>query len=138
MACLSYDLTGDLTEKGTVVGSMSEAKTCADWVEGSVFGGKPVLKMPTAGGISDGKFLGLKGNVREFAGAGTYPKAQLPNVAVSLGSEGKYELVDASTASLTVKPDGSGSLTFGDYRGEDGAAGTVSGTVTWTCHDPGA
>ena len=138
LACLSYDLTGGLTEKGTTVSSTSEAKTCADWVKGTVFGGKPVLKMPAAGGVSEGKFLGLSGTVADYTGPATYAAEKLSAVSVDLSAPARYEPGSSSTGTLTVKADGSGSFTFDGYTGTDGAPGTVSGTVTWTCHDPEA
>ena len=138
LACLSYELTGGLTEKGTTVSSMSEAKTCAEWVEGSIFGGKPVLKMPAVGGVSEGKFLGLSGTVADYKGPGTYPAGVLDAVSVDLSAPARYEPGSSSTGTLTVEADGSGSFTFAGYTGTDGAPGSVSGTVSWTCHDPGA
>ncbi|NUR63785.1 MAG: hypothetical protein HOV87_34765 [Catenulispora sp.] len=38
----------------------------------------------------------------------------------------------ASSGSVRVNPDGSGSLTFKDLTGD---TGKISGTITWTCVD---
>lgn len=138
LACLTYDLTGGLTEKGTTVSSIDESKTCADWVKGTVFGGGPALKMPAPGGVTQGKFLGLSGTIANYKGAGTYQKGDLSVISADLSAPAQYEQGDSSTATMTINPDGSGSFTFGNYTGKEGASGTASGTVTWTCHDPGA
>jgi hypothetical protein len=50
-------------------------------------------------------------------------------VTYGLGSNG-------GTASVTVKPDGSGSLTFTKANSQSHAGGEpIDGTVTWTCTD---
>ncbi len=149
--CFSYDLTGTLTAKGTSGGMVSTGngtsyETCADWVKGEPDGddGQPSLSMPQGAGLEQGdKFGGLTGNVIEhYHGPGTYQKKDLsgqgsPSGIISPASTVSYVLVSSSTGTVTINADGSGNFTFsklgtGQYAHDE----TVSGSVTWTCHNP--
>ena len=76
-----------------------------------------------------------------YHGPGTYTNRSTPSltgtVQVGIGGLEQGGFVDVfdsdsqSTSSLTVKPDGSGTLDFSGWSSGDN---TVDGTLQWTCH----
>jgi hypothetical protein len=149
--CFTYDLTGALTAKGTssgmvATGNGTDYETCADWVKGEPDGddGQPSLSMPQGAAVEPGdKFGGLTGNIIEhYKGPGTYQKADLsgqgsPSGVITEGLGANFVLVGDSTGTATVNADGSGNFTFTNLgTGQYGHPETVSGSVTWTCHNP--
>ena len=149
--CFTYDLTGAVAAKGTssgmvATGNGTDYETCADWTKGEPDGddGQPSLSMPQGGQYQAGdKFAGLTGNIIEhYKGPGTYEKKDLsgqgsPSGIITPASNTGFVLVGSSTGTATVNPDGSGSFTFTDLgTGQSGHPETVSGKVSWTCHNP--
>jgi hypothetical protein len=149
--CFTYDLTGALTAKGTssgmvATGNGTDYETCADWVKGEPDGddGQPSLSMPQGAAVEPGdKFGGLTGNIIEhYKGPGTYQKADLsgqgsPSGVITEGLGANFVLVGDSTGTATVNADGSGNFTFTNLgTGQYGHPETLSGSVTWTCHNP--
>ena len=149
--CFSYDLTGAVTAKGTssgmlATGNGTDYETCADWTKGEPDGddGQPSLSMPHGAQYQQGdKFGGLTGNIIEhYHGPGTYQKKDLsgqgsPSGIITPSSTTGFVLVGSSTGTATINADGSGNFTFtklgtGQYAHDE----TVSGSVTWTCHNP--
>ena len=78
-----------------------------------------VWKFPSGVGTSD---------ISKYAGNNnlSIDDAGFQDVAVDVNN------TTASSGSLQVNPDGSGSLSFKDLAGD---AGKISGTITWTCVD---
>ena len=78
--------------------------------------------------------------VRGYRGPGRYGQATLTegNGAMDVGPE-SYDLTSPDgKASMTVKADGSGSVTFAHVPGDDdnphpGWHGGISGTIAWSC-----
>jgi hypothetical protein len=149
--CFTYDLTGAMTAKGTSSGMVStgngtDYESCADWTKGEPDGddGQPSLSMPQGGALEPGdKFGGLTGNIIEhYHGPGTYQKADLsgqgsPSGVITEGAGANFVLVGDSTGTATVNADGSGNFTFTNLgTGQSGHPETLSGSVTWTCHNP--
>ncbi len=100
--------------------------------------------MPAGGQVTAAdRFGGLTGNViTDYRGPGTYAKKDLsglgsPSGIITPGAGWTFVLVEDSTGSATVNADGSGSFTFDKLgTGQYGHPETVSGSVTWTCHNP--
>ena len=147
--CFHYELTGAVTGTGTLAGNLgtnngSDYATCADWTKGEPDGDQAELSMPGGGPYQQGdRFGGLTGNIIEhYRGPGTYEKADLsglgsPSGVITPGATSTFTLQDKSTGSATINPDGSGGFTFANLgTGQYGHDETVSGTVTWTCHNP--
>ena len=149
--CFRYELTGAVTAAGTLPGLVgtnngTDYATCADWAKGEPGGddGEPRLAMPAGGQVAPGDtFGGLTGNIIvRYRGPGTYAKKDLsgqgsPSGIITPGSTRTFLLVEDSAGSATVNADGSGSFTFDKLgTGQYGHPETVSGTVTWTCHNP--
>jgi hypothetical protein len=149
--CFSYDITGTMAAKGTLAGMTSTGngtsyETCADWVKGEPDGddGQPSLYLPQGGQLGPGdKFGGLTGDIIEhYQGPGTYQKKDLsgqgsPSGIITPATQVNYTLQEDSTGSATVNADGSGSFTFaGLGTGQYGHDEKVTGSVTWTCHNP--
>jgi hypothetical protein len=149
--CFSYDLTGALTAKGTSSGMVStgngtDYETCADWTKGEPDGddGQPSLSMPQGGPVKPGdKFGGLTGDIIEhYKGPETYKKDDLsgqgsPSGVITEGAGANFVLVGSSTGTATINADGSGNFTFSKLgTGQYGHPETLSGSVTWTCHNP--
>lgn len=149
--CMSYDLTGAVTASGRLAGTASDGTgpgpgTCEDWAKGAPGGddGQRRLYLPSGGPYQPGdKFGGLTGNIIvPYTGPGTYPKKDLsgegsPSGVITPDAEYTFILVGSSTGTATVNPDGSGSFTFDKLgTGQYGHPETVSGSVSWTCHNP--
>lgn len=149
--CFHYELTGAVSGSGTQAGNVgtnngSDYATCADWTKGEPDGddGQPELSMPGGGVYEQGDpFGGLTGNIiTHYQGPGTYEKKDLsgqgsPAGIITPSATLTFTLQDKSTGSATINPDGSGSFTFADLgTGQYGHDETVSGKVTWTCHNP--
>ncbi|HST66201.1 MAG TPA: hypothetical protein VLM05_13530 [Mycobacteriales bacterium] len=149
--CFSYDITGATTAKGTVAGLTATGngtsyESCADWVKGEPDGddGRPSLHMPSGGATQPGDdFGGLTGNVIEhYTGPGTYQMKDLSGEGSPAGvilpkAPVTYVLQEDSTGTATINADGSGNFTFTDLgTGQYGHDEKVSGSVTWTCHNP--
>lgn len=148
--CMAYALTGSVTGTGTFPGTATNGtekspESCAEWAKGAPGGddGEPHLYMPQGGpATATDVFAGLTGNVIEhYRGPGSYPKKELsgqgsPSGIITPASKDSFILVDGSTGTATVAADGSGSFTFTKLgTGQYGHPETVSGSVTWTCHD---
>jgi hypothetical protein len=149
--CFHYALTGSVTAQGTEAGQVAtnngvDYKTCADWTKGEPDGddGEPSLSLPSGGPKKDGDhFGGLTGDIIEhYQGPGTYEKKDLsglgsPSGIITYDTQDNFVLQEDSTGSATINADGSGSFTFADMgTGQSGNDATVSGSVTWTCHNP--
>jgi hypothetical protein len=149
--CFHYELTGAVTGTGTLAGTVgtnngTDYETCADWTKGEPEGddGQPQLAMPSGGPYQPGDvFGGTTGNIIEhYHGPGTYEKKDLSGLGSPAGiitpsGTSTFTLQTGSTGSATINPDGSGSFTFDRLgTGQYGHDETVSGTVTWTCHNP--
>lgn len=146
--CMAYDLTGEVTAKGTFPGTATDGEgegpaTCAEWAKGATDDDGMLLYMPQGGQYTmQDEFAGLTGNIiTDYRGPGTYPKRQLsgggsPSGIITPSAQYTFVLVEDSTGTATVAADGSGSFTFTDLgTGQYAHDETVSGTVTWTCHD---
>jgi hypothetical protein len=71
---------------------------------------------------------------KQWRGPGTYGvRALLGTSGVRINNATCYDLSSASAASLTVNPDGSGSITFQGAPVSGQSSPTISGSVTWTC-----
>lgn len=76
-----------------------------------------------------------------YAGPGTYNSNATPGLSGGATVQGDaftvYHSTTASQTVLTVQPDGSGTLSFSQWRSTEVRggiiAGYLSGTVTWTC-----
>ena len=69
-----------------------------------------------------------------WKGPGTYgTDALLGTSGVRINDATYYDVRSASAATLTVNPDGSGSLTFQDAPVSGQSAPIISGSVNWTC-----
>lgn len=149
--CFHYELTGAVTGSGTLAGNVgtdngSDYASCADWTKGEPDGddGQPHLILPGGGPYQPGDtFGGLTGDIIEhYRGPGTYEKKDLsgmgsPSGIITPGATSTFTLQAKSTGSATINPDGSGSFTFDKLgTGQYGHDETVSGKVTWTCHNP--
>jgi hypothetical protein len=149
--CFHYTLTGAVSGTGTLPGTLGtnngiDYEACADWTKGEPGGddGQPALSMPSGGPYAQGDvFGGTTGNVIEhYHGPGTYEKKDLsgqgsPSGIITPSGTYTFTLQEDSTGSATINPDGSGSFTFTDLgTGQYGHDETVSGSVTWTCHNP--
>lgn len=149
--CFHYELTGAVTATGTAAGNVgtnngTDYASCADWTRGEPDGddGEPELSMPGGGPYQQGdEFGGLTGNIIvHYRGPGTYEKKDLsglgsPSGIITPGVSRTFTLQEKSTGSATINPDGSGSFIFADLgTGQYGHDETMSGKVTWTCHNP--
>lgn len=145
--CMAYDLTGAVTAKGHLAGNVTNGveqspETCAEWAKGAEKDGERRLFMPLGGPLTPGEeFNGLTGNIiTNYTGPGTYQKKDLSGQGspsgVLVNAGGSYVLYSTdSTGTATVAADGSGSFTFTGLGSGSGSP-TVSGSVTWTCHNP--
>ena len=144
--CMSYDLTGAVSGKGRLAVSVTNGverspETCEEWARGAEKDGERRLFMPGGGPSLTPEFAGLSGNIiTDYTGPGTYQKKNLSGQGspsgIITGSGGTYVLyTPESTGTATVAADGSGSFTFTGLSSGTGTP-TVSGSVTWTCHNP--
>lgn len=77
-----------------------------------------------------------------YGGPGTYNSNATPGLSGGATVQGDaftvYHSTTGSTTTLTVQPDGSGTLSFSRWRSTEVRggiiAGYLSGTVTWSCH----
>jgi hypothetical protein len=132
--------------------SVSASDTCANYADGLTQNPTSFSapELQTAGGSN----VYMKATIAsDYHGPGTYSSETTPlfdgtlvyGIGFATGQNGAATVFRSSihgihgATTLTVRPDGSGSLEFSDWqsdevRGDTGPAATVDGTVTWTCH----
>jgi hypothetical protein len=145
--CMTYDIKGAETMKGTSQGTVSlnkdaSATSCAEWVAGAPDGddGRPQLFLPQGGAITaDSPFGGMTGSsIQHYEGPGTYDKKDLSGqgseAGLLIGGKDYGQFEDSSTATVTVEANGNGSYTFSGLTAANGdSKPAISGTVTWEC-----
>ena len=75
-----------------------------------------------------------RASIRNYGGPGDFDEGDLAALSVEVRSDDSavtYEKDDATTASITVREDNSGSIAFTDLREPEG--GRISGSARWTC-----
>ncbi|WP_194915472.1 hypothetical protein [Catenulispora rubra] len=141
--CEKIDITGAMTVSGTAAaipefdqGAAGLKQTCATWPTyqpqnpddhtlalptDPVDGHKLLMVWPFPAGVGTT-------DISKYAGTNSISvdNAGFQDVAVDVNN------TTASSGSVQVNPDGSGSLSFKDLAGE---TGKISGTITWTCVD---
>ena len=124
---------------------VSESTTCAQYAKGA--GTPGTFEVPQVNASGDTTLYLTGGMTSGYAGPKTYTttsnKGLTGEIVVSTpqgpGSAFTiYRSARGGTATLTVKPDGSGTLRFNEWgstetRGTN-IAGAVEGTLDWTCH----
>lgn len=113
--------------------------TCEDAAEfgsgGGGFGptGSYLIPGPYFGDpLSDGTEYDTTLELSDYAGPGTYDSVDY-NITIGGVTTGtQWQVSEASSVSVTVLPDGSGSLEFTDAPSADGSA-TSSGEIVWDC-----
>lgn len=120
------------------------ATTCAAYAAG-VDG---AFAAPQFDVVNDDHSLYFSGMVASgYAGPGVYHSDTTPSlggtisVGVGIAQQPAYSILRSrvgGTSTLTVNPDGSGRFVFSEWgsdevRGNTGSAGSISGTVSWTC-----
>ncbi len=95
-------------------------------------GQQPSFRLPAPAPGSPVYFIA---QVSPYHGPGKYGKASVVAVGSSfLVGNSAYNLLAATaSASATFRADGSGTFTFGNAVAKKSAAGTLSGSVSWTC-----
>ena len=136
---VSLQLTGAVTGSVKFAQAAPGGATCAAYAKGS----NGLFVLPEGGGTAKIKGTVVEINVvvdASYTGPGTYqsfsfgdPSTQA--MIVDAGSANEPFQPAASTQSLTVKPDGSGSFTFTNWQ--DPGLRSVNGSETWTCTNPG-
>ncbi len=129
---------------GGAVGTAGDQQTCATAaaVGNANFGiGASGNTWQVPGNISDisaPAVVNVTVASRRWKGPGTYGVSDLLGTSgMRIHNATYYDLSTASSAALTVNPDGSGSLTFQHAPVSGQPAPAISGTVTWTCINHG-
>lgn len=131
-------LHATLTVTGTVSGTATFTETSTDFASCADYAAKrDRFELPRADNIklSSGQPVELGDSPEHYHGPGTYAAAELDQASATLSignTDEPYQPAPKdSTRTLTVKPDGSGSYTFGNWI--DPGSHSESGSLTWTC-----
>lgn len=144
--CATVKVSGSTAVDDTAASPVGGAPTseglpdCAAWAEGA----DDELVLPLfIDGLSDGTAFGMQSLITDYTGPGTYDLEQLS------GSGSSFTIVvgdlryqpdpdGASSATMTVEADGSGSLTAGNFLVDNGSgtwSDPIDADITWTCTD---
>lgn len=131
-------VTGAVQVSGTVQipGSIqvgTDVSSCAAWAKGKASSSSFNIPRPDYGTTLDGNDFSVNINTggQAYHGPGTYPT----EFGGAFGAGGmNFAGIHGTNSSgvAVIKPDGSGSFTFGNVP-STGGSGTASGTFTWTC-----
>lgn len=134
----SVTLHATLTLTGTISGTAIFTQTSTDFTSCAAYAAKrDGFELPRADklALSSGQTVELADSPDQYNGPGTYTAAQLDQASATLtigDTDEPYQpMPKTATRTLTVKPDGSGSYTFGNWM--DPGNRTESGSLTWTC-----
>jgi hypothetical protein len=120
-------VTGATSQSAKFTEPLEELPSCADLAQS---GEQGTWSIPS----SDSSTFTFGINAAPYKGPGTYTAMSTFSNSTWLTAAGQeWEPVAASTGSLTVKADGSGSFTFTDLQNDYTPGPAASGTVTWTC-----
>jgi hypothetical protein len=142
---ISVDLTGATTLHGEASSlllpfdqSGHQPADCAEYARGATdSGGQPMIQLPSviSAAPMDGHQVLFTNQLEPYHGPGRYTAEAFEGQGggATVEIDGKAFAKDSSSVADTeVQPDGSGTVTFSDFRQDDGS--TLSGTVRWTCH----
>lgn len=131
-------LHATLTLTGTVNGTATFTETSNDFTSCTAYAAKrDRFELPRAENVklSSGQTAELEDSPEAYHGPDTYTAAELDQASATLtigDSDEPYQPAPkTSTRTLTVKSDGSGSYTFGNWI--DPGSHTESGSLAWTC-----
>jgi len=136
----SYSLSGAIAKHASFVDDVLTAKSCAAVAShgtGSAFAGGPAefavpTPPPPSGNATNVYFTA---GVSPYKGPGTFSKEDILKSGggdLTVGTAMYNPVAARATASMTVRPDGSGSFTFANAPPVTSGP-SLSGTVTWTC-----
>jgi hypothetical protein len=137
--CVHIAFTGARPVSGTNAqlarGGVALARTCAEVAGGSKNGAGFSIFVVPEGSLTPvgGHVVTVDAEVKpgHYEGPGTYGAADLDTSGRISVDEDEFGAGPNTNASVTVRPDGSGVLTFTDLVDPHGK--TESGTYSWTC-----
>ncbi|GEM_PF-6097131 len=158
--CETVDVTSPTATNGTNaatltvdIGNETTAPSCAAWI-GTPLGQPlyfPGIAIPRGVDTPDSQALvsSARGEILSYRGPGDYSATDVVDTGTAhyplifdldqrSGYNAEYSTANGGQLSLTIKPDGSGSLTFTGltpWRNHTSTKfpGPLTGTVTWTC-----
>ena len=145
--CSEWTVSGGVDINGEspgLIGSFDAFElTCSDWAEGGDLRSDGMLEAAASFEPIDTHDVDLFGGISGYSGPGDYDVAQLTGLdgdpfAITAG-ETAYQVDGSSTATITVRNDGSGELVFDSFVDTGGLvpdAPGIAGSVSWTCIDP--
>jgi hypothetical protein len=123
----NLDLTGAAPASGSYQADLGGDFTCSHGPFYELFG-TPV----TSVGESDVTFTISPDASLAMKPGGMYPLSKQGDLVVAVGNE-SFVLGSGTSAAMTIRQDGSGSLTFRDLQDTADSSKQESGTVAWTC-----
>jgi hypothetical protein len=137
--CDTIDFTGAVRIHGstaeTAFGASGPAKSCAEVVAGRTnAAGNTYFAVPRGSAEKVGGHAVLvdaEVKAGHYHGAGSYGPLDIDTSGGLLIDDVSYGSGPSTTATVTVRSDGGGSLVFSDVVSADGKS--VSGSMSWTC-----
>ena len=128
-------LTGQVSGTATFTQRNTDVASCSAYAAST---DKLMLPRDDGAKLGNGQKVELDDGPEHYHGPATYAAVDLDQASATLTigdtDESYQPAAKDSTRSLTVKPDGSGSYTFGNWHDPDDHV--ESGSLTWTCSSP--
>ena len=141
VTCLAFDFAGDVTlQASDVPGSTPSALACREWAAGgNELAGADRFTVPFPDGPVGGHAVAVLATITGYTGPGAYDIAELAGLGDTIQmsvDDAAFESTGATTGTVTVNGDGSGSLVIDGLArlsiGTDGPP-ALSGSLRWTC-----
>ena len=135
---VTFAFTGSNTVQGTTVntttvGPGAPIASCSDYAQRGIPGpgGDGTLPVPGGSTSAQGKAVSIGGEIVPYTGPGTFPLG--PGVSIKIGSD-SFDACASQGSMATVRPDGSGTITFKNAITGGFGGPSESRTLSWTCH----